>query len=125
MASYLSCPATYTGPFQDTSGGDGEFYFYCFKPPMDILAPTVVELAPDVSYAGLFCPGATSYETITEGTMVYCDQPWQMQPGSVGAGGTWAELSAADIGSLLGAAVLLLVAAFAARVVIQQVKSSI
>jgi hypothetical protein len=102
---------------------DDPFYFYCIDPvSSDYGPPTFQELEADPSYGGLLCPGSTSYETITEGTMVYCSVPWQMQPGAIGSGGI-PEIAAEDLGPLLTSGVLLLAVAFVGRVLIRQARA--
>lgn len=100
---------------------DGFEFYWCVNiaNPYVVVNPTSQELEPDVSYAGLLCGGSTSYETIAEGTMVYCSEPWLTQPGAVDAGGGWPEIAAADLAPLLSAGVALLAVAFVGRVLIR------
>jgi hypothetical protein len=115
----MTCPEGY-GLFQDP---EDEYYFYCFSSSLFTWEPpSFQELEADPSYGGLLCPGSTSYETITEGTMVYCSVPWQMQPGAIGSGGI-PEIAAEDLGPLLTAGVLLLAVAFVGRVLIRQARA--
>jgi hypothetical protein len=103
--------------FQDQ---DDLFYFYCFDGvSFDWGPPSFIELEADPSYSGLLCPGSTSYETITEGTMVYCSEPWLAQPGAIGVSGGWPEIAPEDLGPLLSAGVALLAVAFVGRVLIR------
>jgi hypothetical protein len=120
VALVLTCPEGYTGPI---SMPEDEFYWSCFHPgTFSVIAPKLTELEPATEYAGLLCPGTLTEEVITGGTMVYCSEPWLTQPGAIG--GAWgAELSSEDIGALVGAALLVLAAAFAGRAVIQAARS--
>jgi hypothetical protein len=99
---------------------DDAYYFYCIDPVnVGWGPPSFQELEADPSYAGLLCPGDTSYETITEGTMVYCTEPWLTQPGAIGGAGGWPEIAPEDLGPLLSAGVALLAVAFVGRVLIR------